>query len=271
MMNNNTLKKTKNDEIINKQIEEDIKNNDFTQCHCSREELENLVGFRIKNTQLYLQALTHKSIKKAVKKYPYQNKIQSYLNGHNERLEFLGDRILTSIIGEYLYTKFPNEDEGFLTKLKIKLENGKQLADFSTELNLNKYILTSTHIKNIQGKTAIAMLENAFEALIGAIHLDLGWECAKVFVINVIERTCNWRELLKEDNYKDVLLRWCQKNKQTEPEYKVLSISGPGHNKRFEIGLFIDNKHYSTYSAPSKKIAEQHTAKIALNKLNVKF
>ena len=229
------------------------------------------MGFEVKNLQIYLQALTHKSIKKAVKKYPHQDRIQPYLNGHNERLEFLGDRILTSIIGEYLYLKFPDKDEGFLTKMKIKIENGKQLAQFSDDLNLNKYILTSTHIKNIEGKTAIAMLENVFEALIGALHLDLGWECAKVFVIKIIERSCNWRELMEEDNFKDVLLRWCQKTKVPEPEYRVLNTSGPGHKKKFEIGLFIDNYNYGVYTAPSKKIAEQQTAKMALIKLGVKF
>ena len=152
MFIHNNQKKNKSEDIVNKQIEEDIKNNDFTQCHCSRQDIEELVGFRIKNLQIYLQSLTHKSIKKAVKRHPFPDKVQPYLNGHNERLEFLGDRILTSIIGEYLYLKFPDKDEGFLTKLKIKLENGKQLAHFSDDLNLNKYILTSTHIKNIEGK-----------------------------------------------------------------------------------------------------------------------
>ena len=266
-------KKEKSYQIINEQIEDDIRTHDFTRPHCSREDIEKLVGFRVKDTQLYLKALTHKSIKKAVYRLKTRvdpKTLQPYLDGHNERLEFLGDSILGSVIADHLYKRFPDKDEGFLTKLKIKIVNGQQLADFANDLEINQYLLTSNHIRNIKGKQATAMLENAFEAVVGAIQLDLGWEYAQNFITNAIERSCNWRNLLEENNYKDVLLKWSHREKK-ETAFNVDSISGPSHNRKFTISVLIDGNIYGTYTAYNKKKAQQECARQALIKLRVKF
>ncbi len=266
-------KREKSYQIVNEQIEDDIQTHDFTRPHCSRQDIEKLVGFRVKNIQFYLKALTHKSIKKAVvrlKNRVPSNTLQPYLDGHNERLEFLGDSILGSVVADHLYKKFPDKDEGFLTKLKIKIVNGEQLAEFANDLEMDRYILTSNHIKNIQGKQATAMLENAFEAVIGAIQLDLGWEFSQNFITNAIERSCNWRNLMEENNYKDVLLKWSHREKKTT-DFQVESISGPAHNRKFKINVLIDGVCYGTYEAPSKKKAQQECARQALVKLKVKF
>ena len=129
--------------IIKRQIEEDLLLHDFTKPHVKRLDIENILNMKIKNISHYQRALVHKSIYKTIRRYIQLNgtsNVQEYLLQHNERLEFLGDSVLGFIVANYLFHKYPDSDEGFLTKLKTKIVNSFQLAEFAKAVNLGKYI-----------------------------------------------------------------------------------------------------------------------------------
>jgi len=245
--------------IIQKQIEDDLSTHDFSKPHVTREEIQDLLGMRIKNINYYQRALVHKSIYKAVKRYQ-GNDIQEYLLQHNERMEFLGDSVLSLIIANYLFHKYPDQDEGFLTRIKTKLVNGTQLAKLAKQINLGKYILMSNHVQNIKGRDSQKILEDAFEAFLAAIFKDLGFDAVNSFIIEQIE-SLDFTEVLIEDNYKDTLLKYSQHNfKNVTPEYILTGTEGPPHNRTFTVVVSINGKQYESGSGKSKKQAEQVAA-----------
>ena len=254
--------------LIQKQIEDDLATHDFSKPHISREQIQDLIGMRIKNVTYYQRSLVHKSIYKAVKRYSAPEPIQEYLLQHNERLEFLGDSVLGLIVANYLYHKYPDQDEGFMTRVKTKLVNGAQLAKLAKQINLGEYILMSNHVQNIKGRNSQKILEDAFEALLAAIFKDLGFDAADNFVINLIN-TLDFSEVLLEDNYKDLLLKYTQsKFKNCTPEYTLIGTEGPPHNRTFTLRVVINGIHYEQGTAKSKKQAEQNAAEKTLKKLN---
>jgi ribonuclease-3 len=254
------------DQIILKQIEEDLATHDFSKPHVTREDIQIMIGMKIKNVSYYQRALVHKSIYKAVKRYQGDN-IQEYLLQHNERLEFLGDSVLSLIVANFLFHKYPDCDEGFLTRIKTKLVNGTQLAKLAKQINLGKNILMSNHVQNIKGRDSQKILEDAFEALLAAIFNDLGFDAVNSFVLNIIN-TLDFEEILIEDNYKDLLLRYAQhdKIKPTTPEYILVSTDGPPHNRSFTVAVTINGIKHCEGSGKSKKQAEQVAAFLTLQK-----
>jgi ribonuclease-3 len=254
--------------LIQKQIEDDLATHDFSKPHISREQIQGLVGMRIKNISYYQRSLVHKSIYKAVKRYSAPEPIQEYLLQHNERLEFLGDSVLGLIVANYLYHKYPDKDEGFMTRVKTKLVNGAQLAKLAKQINLGNYILMSNHVENIKGRNSQKILEDAFEALLAAIFKDLGFDAVNTFVIDLIN-TLDFSEVLLEDNYKDLLLKYTQSRfKNCTPEYILLGTEGPPHNRIFTLQVVINGIQYEQGTAKSKKQAEQNAAEKTLKKLN---
>jgi len=250
--------------IILKQIEDDLATHDFSKPHVSREDIQDLLGMKIKNVGYYQRALVHKSIYKAVKRYPSEN-LQEYLQQHNERMEFLGDSVLSLIIANYLYNKYPDRDEGFLTRIKTKLVNGVQLAKLARKINLGKYILMSNHVQNINGRDSQKILEDTFEAFLAAIFKDLGFDAVNSFIVEIIE-SLDFTEVLLEDNYKDTLLKFVQHNfKNCTPEYTLLSTEGPPHNRTFTVAVVINGTVYSDGTGKSKKQAEQIAAEKTIN------
>ena len=250
--------------IIQKQIEDDLATHDFSKPHVSREEIQLLLGMKIKNISYYQRALVHKSIYKAVKKYQGTQPLQEYLIQHNERLEFLGDSVLGLIIANYLYHKYPENDEGFLTRIKIKLVNGVQLAKLAKSVDLGKYILMSNHVQNIKGRESQKILEDTFEAFLAAIFKDLGFDAVNSFVLKIID-ALDFNEILVEDNFKDLLLKFVQHNfKNITPEYVLIDTEGPPHNRIFKVAVSIDSKIYSEGTGRSKKQAEQSAAEKTL-------
>ena len=247
--------------IIQKQIEEDLATHDFSTPHVTREEIQDLLkGIKIKNVSYYQRALVHKSIYKAVKRYTGEKPIQEYLLQHNERMEFLGDSVLSLIIANYLFHKYTDKDEGFLTRIKTKLVNGTQLAKLAKQINLGKYILMSNHVENIKGRDSQKILEDSFEAFLAAIFKDLGFEAVNSFVIELID-SLDFTEVLIEDNYKDTLLKYSQHNfKNTTPEYILTGTEGPPHNRIFTVIVSINGNFYESGSGKSKKQAEQIAA-----------
>jgi len=246
--------------IILKQIEDDLATHDFSKPHVTREDIQNMLKIKVKNISYYQRALVHKSIHKAVKRYTGSN-LQEYLTQHNERMEFLGDSVLSLIVANYLFHKYPERDEGFLTRIKTKLVNGTQLAKLAKSIHLGKYILMSNHVANIKGRDSQKILEDAFEALLAAIFNDLGFDAVNSFVLGIID-TLDFNEILVEDNYKDILLRYAQhdKIKPSTPEYTLISTDGPPHNRIFTVAVVINGVQYSQGTGKSKKQAEQVAA-----------
>ena len=215
--------------------------------------LEDTIGYKFKDKQLIIEALTHKSYKK-----PY----------NNERLEFLGDAVLDLIVGEYLYNKFPNKDEGTLSKIRASLVNEGGFAKLAKVLNLGDYLFLSTAEENNRGRTKKSLLSNAFEALMGAIYLEAGLERAKEIAIKLLEENYPQIDLdtLCKD-YKTSLQELTQATHGTTPTYTLIGSSGPDHDKVFEVAVLLNDKEISRAKGKSKKEAQQDAAKIALLKL----
>jgi len=253
--------------IILKQIEDDLATHDFSKPHVTREDIQGMLKMKVKNITHYQRALVHKSIYKAVKRYQGDN-IQEYLLQHNERLEFLGDSVLSLIVANYLFHKYPDKDEGFLTRIKTKLVNGTQLAKLAKTINLGKYILMSNHVANIKGRDSQKILEDAFEAFLAAIFNDLGFDAVNSFVLNIID-ALDFNEILIEDNYKDTLLKYAQhlKVKPCTPEYTLISTEGPPHNRMFTVAVMMNGNMYCQGTGKSKKQAEQIAAFLTLTEL----
>jgi len=215
--------------------------------------LEEKIGYKFKNEQLIIEALTHKSYKK-----PY----------NNERLEFLGDAVLDLIVGEYLFKKFPKKDEGTLSKIRASLVNEGGFAKLAKAINLGDFLYLSAAEENNKGRSKSSLLSNAFEALIGAIYLEAGLETTKNIAIDLLEKTYPVIDLdtLCKD-YKTALQELTQAIYGITPTYELIKAVGPDHDKVFEVGVKLDEKIISKAKGKSKKSAQQEAAKIAIKKL----
>jgi len=211
-------------------------------------ELEEIVGTRINNLDYYITAFNHKS----------SNSINSYDN-----LEFIGDSVLGFVVTKYLYDMFGHEqDEGFLTKARTKIVRGTNLSNISHKLGLYKWIQMDDKGTRNEWNKNPKILEDVFEALIGAIYLDLGLVYARDFVLNIIKTYPI--NLGDDDNYKDQLMRFCHVNKKNLPRYQLDSSF---KNGIFKITVFIDDILCGRGSGTTKKQAEQNAAKDALEQL----
>ena len=218
----------------------------------------------------YRRAFVHKSILRNVKKSNDSTKIQSYMKQSNERLEFLGDSVFGSTIAYYLFIKYPEANEGFMTRLKTRIVRRETCAMFGRQLELFNYIFTSETVKI--DKHSDKILEDTFEAFIGAIKLDLGDKFAQAFIIRLVEKYIDFNDLLEDTNYKDVLLRYTQKKEIEQPIYEEMSKDGPAHRCKFTITVKIqfneNTKPFVQHGiASSKKHAEQKAAKRIVEKL----
>lgn len=217
----------------------------------SKEELEIIqfiflrFGYKPKSLVHFHRALTHKSV-------------AAENTDTNERLEFLGDAILDSVVAEFLYRKFPTEDEGYLTKIKSKIVNRRTLGDIGHEMELSN-IMNYNNSRSIKLETIEG---NAFEALIGAIYLDGGYRKAQESVEkHIFKKYLNLNQLLEEElDFKSKLFIWCQKNK-LEIQFEVVSEENFGHEWKYVIEVIINEKAYGRGTGSSKKKAEQVASK----------
>ncbi|MBD3794981.1 MAG: ribonuclease III [Epsilonproteobacteria bacterium] len=212
--------------------------------------LEKELKYRFKESNLITEALTHKSYKK------------SY---NNERLEFLGDAVLDLIVGEYLFHKFPTEDEGILSKIRASLVNEKAFKKLAESINLGEYILISPAEENNDGRKKSSLLSNAFEAVIGAIYLESGLEVVRDIIIKLLENNYEKIDLnsLSKD-FKTALQELTQAEYGVTPDYNLIRAFGPDHKKEFEIEIRLHGNFLSSAVGKSKKEAQQEAAKIAL-------
>lgn len=216
--------------------------------------LEGIIGFEIDDPSLFLRALRHRST--------LTNDQYSTYDSY-ERLEFLGDAVLDLIAAEILFEKYPESNEGFLTKTRAKLVRGDTLSKFSKKLGIDEILETGERSDSVGISKSI--LADVFESIIAAIYVTKGYPVAFMFVSKVIEKYVDFDKIVNQvDNHKSVLLEYTQAHKMGLPEYTVLSESGPGHEKIFEIVVSVDDKELGIGKGRSKKSAEQEAAKMAL-------
>lgn len=218
--------------------------------------LERVINVDINDPFLYIRALQHRSIL-ADDKFSASD---SY-----ERLEFLGDAVLDLIVTEIIFDEYPEENEGFLTKLRAKLVKGDTLAEYARQLELSELLVLGERAQGQGIEFSKSVLSDVFEALIAAIYLDKGYKDAAYFVQRVIDEYVDFGRIIDAlDNYKSLLLEFAQAHKFSIPRYEVFSESGPGHDKTFEVKVIVDEKEMGRGKGKSKKEAEQRAARIAL-------
>jgi ribonuclease-3 len=224
-------------------------------------EFEGIIGYSFKDISILNNALTHSS---------FVASKADFLE-HNERLEFIGDSILSMVISLHLYSKGKNSPEGSLTRFRAGIVCEQSLYNASTRLKLGQYLLLSKGEENTGGRNRVSMLADAFEAVIAAIYLDGGLKKAKAFILKNLEDIINAsveNKLLSD--YKSFLQEHVQKNNSGKLSYKLLKEQGPDHDKTFEIALYLNNTMIGKGEGHSKKDAQQAAARDAINSLGVR-
>ncbi len=220
---------------------------------------EKNLGYRFKNKLLLKRALTHRS---------YTNELRLSPLEHNERTEFLGDAVLELAISHLLMHQFQQHPEGELSKLRAAIVNESQLAELAHVIALGDFLYLGKGEDQTGGREKPSLLSDAYEAVLGAIYLDRGFQKAFDFVrkqFSTLVKKVGKEGFAKD--YKTRLQEAVQGRFRTIPKYKMVRAEGPDHNKIFEIHLFIINDLYGVGHGPSKKSAEQDAAKQALEKL----
>ena len=217
------------------------------------DKLEQSLDYHFEDPQLLIEALTHKSYKQ-----PY----------NNERLEFLGDAVLDLVVGEYLFSTFPHFDEGKLSKMRASLVNEEGFTRLAQHINLGEYIFLSNAEENNNGREKPSLLSNAFEAVMGAIYLQVGLSHVETLMhkyLREVYPVIDMTTLFKD--FKTTLQELTQAEFGITPDYRLVGTAGPDHKKEFEIAVYIQDKEYAKAKGKSKKVAQQEAAFIALEKL----
>lgn len=227
------------------------------------EDVTSMIGVRPIKLLYYQKAFIHKSVLRFL-----ANQEEESLRVSYERYEFLGDSVLNLVIANFVFHKYPEKDEGFLTRIRTKLVNGKTLAYLANKTNMNKFLIISKNVENIGGRNNDRILEDIFEAFICSINLDLGFKYAEKFILDTINKYINFEELEEDNNYKDILLRKCQQSIQVNPEYELVETTGPAHKKIFTSVVIINGRKYSEGTSKTKKESEQIASKLTLEFLD---
>jgi len=222
-------------------------------------DLQERLGCLFKNPDLLLQALTHKS---------YSNENPKYTLGNNERLEFLGDTVLSLIISQTLFVNNPNLSEGDLSKMRANVVSGSALAGVARSIGIGAFLLLGAGEEKGGGREKTSILADALEAVIAAIYLDKGIISAKKFILKVCADLLNPIALGTFVDYKTELQEFCQEKGLPLPIYHLCKASGPDHQKQYEIEVKIQNISYGIGIGKSKKEAQQQSAKMALKKIS---
>lgn len=218
--------------------------------------LEKKLSIKFKNKDLLIQAFTHRS---------YLNENTAFKLNNNERLEFLGDAVLEHIVTDYLFLNYPQRSEGELTSWRASLVNTKMLSEKAQSLGFNNFLLLSQGEIKENGKARYYILANTFEAFIGALYLDQGFNICKDFISEHLIKELN--RIIKERLYKDAKSKFQEKAQEIEgttPSYEILKQWGPDHKKTFSVGLFLKDDLVAKGQGSSKQEAEEDAAKEAL-------
>ncbi len=219
-------------------------------------EFQNKIGITFKDAGLLTQAFVHRS---------YINENKSSGLSHNERLEFLGDAVLELVITDFLYKEYETKAEGELTAYRSALVNADTCAGIATSLGINDYLLLSKGESKDTGRARQYILANALEALIGAIYIDQGYDNAKMFIEKNFTPLIH--KIISEGAFIDSKSLFQEKAQEFEgvtPSYKTVKESGPDHEKKFTVGVYVGKDLIATGEGKSKQDAEQEAAKRAL-------
>jgi len=262
----------------------------------TREYIENIlkdhgIKIKIKNIVLFQEAMVHLSYLVRNEKFYANNKTKPYQIQSNdieplddiskaiplqqesyERLEYLGDAIIHAILAEYIFKRYGQENEGFMTKLRTKIENGHTLSELSKKIGLSQYIIISRYVEKNGGReTNKNILEDAFEAFIGALYLETSFDICKKFITTLIEKEIDFAQLLhQETNFKERLLQYFHLRKFMDPIYGTLDISGPENKKMYTMYVKCRTNQQDEGQivgigvANSKKAGEQEACKQAM-------
>jgi len=212
-------------------------------------------GISVKNHDFFMEAMTHRSYLNENKKHPHP---------HNERMEFLGDAVLELVVTEYLFAKFDNP-EGDMTAWRAALVNGEMLARVAREIEIEEFLMMSKGEAKDTGKARNYLLANAMEAIIGALYLDGGYDNAKDFITRTI--IVHMDEILEKKLYLDAKSYFQEKAQEfenTTPHYKLISESGPDHDRTFIVGVYLNEEKVAEGSGRSKQDAQREAARLGL-------
>lgn len=219
----------------------------------TREALERVLGFKVVDLNKYVSVFLHKSASRDCGRESY------------ERYEFIGDAVINFVVAKYLYDKYPGADEGFLTRVRTKLVSGKCLSFLAEKLGLQHYIVMNQKAIRKGWNSNPRILEDVYESLVGAIYMDLGLSVAKTFVLTVIERFIDFEDVVRDTNYKDILMRYTQSRATPLPEYRIMNESA----KIFDIEVYVHGRACGRGQDKCKKDAEQAAARQALGVLGI--
>lgn len=217
---------------------------------------EKRIGYVFRDKALLEAAFTHRS---------YLNENRATAREHNERLEFLGDAVLELVVTEFLYKKYPQKPEGDLTALRAALVNTQSIADAATKLGMNEFLLLSRGESKDTGRARGIILANAFEAIIGAIYLDAGYVPAYAFIESqLFHKTDEVVEKRLWQDAKSKLQEVSQEKLALTPTYEMVNQTGPDHDKRFVVAVYLGSDKTALGEGRSKQEAEQDAAQKAL-------
>ena len=218
-------------------------------------ELQDKIGYHFNDVSLLKEALTHSS---------FANEHRSQHIKYNERLEFLGDAVLSIVVSDYIFKNCPELPEGELTKLRASLVCEKSLYEFAKRIDLGNYLLLSKGERNNGGADRPSILSDAFEALIAAIYIDGGMKSASKHILNFVVPEIKNTKKKRINDYKTTLQEIIQKNPGEQLEYVLVDESGPDHNKHFVVEVHLNSNVIGKGGGRSKKEAEQQAAREAL-------
>ncbi|MCH9627213.1 MAG: Ribonuclease 3 [Chlamydiales bacterium] len=220
--------------------------------------VQNKIEVLFRQPDLLLQAFVHRS---------FWNENQELVPHHNERLEFLGDSILGLLVAEYLFVHHPELDEGSLSKLRSQLVDAPACAHYVQQLGISEFLLLGKGEQLNEGKGRDTILSDLFEALMGALYLDQGVEAVRTFFLSHFKEAIDHLVHEPYRNWKAELQDWAQKNFQQTPVYTILEESGPAHQKRFRVGVWVQDVQQGEGEGSSKKEAQTAAAQAALLKI----
>ena len=220
------------------------------------DELAARLGIVLRHPDAIRQAFIHSS---------FQNENPGLSEGHNERLEFLGDAVIGSVISRLLYDAYPDEDEGFLTARRAALVNRDSLAGVALEFGLDRFLLLGRGEAEGGGAARPSLLAATFEALAGAVAISEGWEAAERWLSIVFgSRLAGSGAGGPPKSAKSRLQEWAQRHHHVKPAYQLTAASGPAHRQAFEVAVMVANEPLGTGSGTSRQRAEEKAAAAAL-------
>ncbi len=225
--------------------------------------LQAALSYRFRDPSLLEEALTHTS---------YVNERKPEVLRHNERLEFLGDAVLSLVMTEYLAGRLPDSAEGALSKLKAALVSESSLASVARRIGLGHYLRLGRGEERSKGRDKDSLLADAVEAVIAAVHQDGGYEASRAVTLrlfsDVLHAVSNQGAAPGAGDYKTQYQEWCQRHYERLPRYAIVRETGPDHDKLFEVEVWTENEAAGRGVGRSKKEAEQAAAKNALDRVN---